>query len=157
MPISLRVDARLLANAAAGAAICKVPLDVALWTAAESQRIAGGDDEIVCGRVPIALAPVPRANLPAGTAAWLRQLRLGCGFCEDGLPTTWVPSRLGLESGSRVWDQAAALAADTARLRSVLDAECAAAAAGLTLTQAIAHVSEQVGTRPPEQASRCAR
>lgn len=157
VPLSLRADARLIAEAAAGAAICGVPLDVALWTVAESLRIAGEDGGTTCGRVPIELTPVPKTSLPNGMSAWLRQLRVGCGYCEDSLPITWAPARLRLDSGSPVWGQAAALAADTARLRSVLDAECAAAAAGLTLTLAIAQVSRQAGTRPPAQASGSAR
>lgn len=133
--VELTGSARRLAWAAASAARCSVPADAAIWVACEALQAAPAATTDLCRELTVRTTPSAQGS---ALQLWVRQLRAGGAFTDDTLPFVWAPTRLRL--GEHPDDMGAALdlAADPADLRAMLDAECAAAAAGLTLSAAAA-------------------
>lgn len=133
--IELTGSATQLARAAASAARCSVPADAAIWIAYEAAQAHPAATTEFCRELTVRTEPSAQG---AGLQLWVRQLRAGSFFNDDTLPLAWVPTRLRLGEHPDVLVAALELAADPADLRALLDAECAAAAAGLTLSAAAA-------------------
>lgn len=133
--VELTAFAARLASAAASAARCSVPVDAAIWIACEVLQVAPVASADFCRELTVRTAPAARGST---LQRWVLQLRGGAAFTDDTLPYVWTPTRLHLGEQPDIVEAALALAAEPADLRAVLDAECAAAAAGLTVSEAAA-------------------
>jgi hypothetical protein len=152
--VELTGSAERLAWASASAARCRVPTDAAIWIAYEALQTAPAATKEFCLGLTVSTTPSVR---DAGLQLWVRQLRAGSAFTSDTLPLMWSPTRLRLSEYPAAVDAALDLAADPANLRAILDAECAAAAAGLTLSAAAAEFSWPAGTADPASGRQCSQ
>lgn len=137
-PVRLRltVPARAVTLAHFAAAHCRVPVDVAIATGIDAVKAAPeATVRDVLDRT-VALKPTSEA-LPCGARQWMLQLRAGCSWHEDDLPFVWLPAEV-LDDVSE--DQIALgvqWAGETMLLRALLDLECAATRAGVSLQWAL--------------------
>lgn len=125
-----------IAAAAAAAAACRVPVDVAVWVTGELLVADPGANATTVHATTARLVPAKRGR-GTGHSAWIHQLRHGSPWAEDTLPTVWMPVRVVRTLNAADIDRAVAATSDQGLLRSALGLECAAAAAGLTLSEAV--------------------
>lgn len=152
-PVQLAGEARLIAEAAAAAASCGVPVDVAVWVSAEVLAACPDPSADRCRDLTVQVRPVRRVETSDRLDGWKRQLRQGSGWAEDSLPVIWAPARLKLVEGSDLLGRAVAYAGCPTGLRAALDLECAAAAARMTVTDAVG-ISAPAGTGTAVRPSR---
>lgn len=146
--LRLTAEPLVLARLAAGAARCRVPVDVAAWISLELIP-RGGTEPAVLWSAAARLSRASPCPDPA-LSRWLDQLRHGAPFFEDELPYVWVPERLASRAAAESLNDELTCAAADPWLCAALDLECAAARSGLTAGAALDAESarqEQVGTR----------
>lgn len=148
----LQLDApvRMFSLAAVAAGHCRVPVDAAIATGIHLAMIAPDATDDAVRALTATLRP-SRAALTPGEMAWIRQLRVGCSWCENTLPVVWLPFTI-VEAASQEQILAGmARAGDPLGLRALLDLECAAMCARVPLDDAFASL-KQPGSTPPASA-----
>jgi hypothetical protein len=146
-PLRLVAPIRALSLAAIAAGHCDVPVDAAIATAIELVSVAphADADAVRCLTVTLRPSRLPPAR---GETSWIRQLRTGCSWREDTLPVVWVPAEIAEAATAERVLAALAWIAVPLRLRALLDLECAAMRAQVSLSDAFAMLTRPESTPP---------